>query len=463
MAEVNFGLLNTQLPGQIANIAGNAAQEGRANAMQMIQLQHGLAQNRLADLTYGEQMRQIEEQKQIRNALAGVDINTPQGQIDAIRKATQISPKMGFDLQKNFSEAEKRRVEMAKLKAETDKIEFEKGLKNKQEFFQTLRQASTNPTDEAVQMAFSRAVSLGVPMQEAAQDQARILAMSPDQRAQTLAAYGAAAADMMKRVEPKIERFQTPGGGVDFMNMNPNRADFGQRPTGVTQMAPKMTPYETEQTNQGKQRIGLERERVGLEGRRVTVLEAAEKRDKDPEFQQRLAAAKATGQAVAKNVVEAQQALPRVLEQAEIAIQNIDAMVGGIEVDKNGKEVKGKPHPGFQDVVGATWKPGLRFVPGTDAADFMRRFDQVTGESFLQAYETLRGAQAITDIEGAKATAAKQRLSIAQSEKEFDTAARESRAIILKGFDRAKKMAAGKVGKTYSDLTDEELKRRLGM
>ena len=246
MADVNFGLLNTQLPGQIAGVANNATQEGQANALRMIQLQQGMSQNRLADLNYGEQLRMIDEEKQIRNALAGVDLSTPQGMIDAVRNAGKISPKAGFALQKQLQDAEKARADLAKIKAETDKIAFEKGLKSRSEFAQVLREASINPTDETVQAAFSKAIALGVPMQEVASDQARILAMPIEQRQQTLAAYGAAAADMMKeaggRAALEANESEFTPQTVDGITFNVSFGPDGQATFDSTAVSPSASP-----------------------------------------------------------------------------------------------------------------------------------------------------------------------------------------------------------------------------
>jgi hypothetical protein len=93
------------------------------------------------------------------------------------------------------------------------------------------------------------------------------------------------------------------------------------------------------------------------------------------------------------------------------------------------------PHPGFGDAVG--FGVGLRFLPGTAASDFQERFREITGGAFLEAFETLRGGGAITEKEGEKATAAKTRMSLAQSENEFVTAAREYQDIIRVGVKRA--------------------------
>jgi hypothetical protein len=188
-----------------------------------------------------------------------------------------------------------------------------------------------------------------------------------------------------------------------------------------------------------------EGQRIGLEGRRVAVLEENQRRDSDPAFQQRMAGAKAVGEAIAKGDVAAQQALPKILTRAEEGMRLIDEMVGKQEVrDAKGKVIQAatKPHPGFENAVGTTWLPGARFVPGTNAADFMSRFDQIKGSSFLEAFESLKGGGSITEKEGAKATDAINRMSTSQSEKEFMAAARDLQEVIRKGVANAQTRAS---------------------
>lgn len=152
----------------------------------------------------------------------------------------------------------------------------------------------------------------------------------------------------------------------------------------------------------------------------------------DPEFQARLAKAKAIGQAAGKNQVVAETELPKAMDEVTRGLQLIDEMVGSADG-------KVPPHPGFQGAVGATWLPGSRFVPGTDESDFSARFDQIQGSAFLEAFEKLRGGGQITEIEGKKATSAINRMGLAQSEKEFIDAARDLQAIAVQGLERTKK------------------------
>lgn len=202
----------------------------------------------------------------------------------------------------------------------------------------------------------------------------------------------------------------------------------------------------TTMTDYQAQQLRNEGARIGLEGRRVAVMEEENRRNKDPQFAQQMAAAKARGEAIAKGEVSAAQALPGVLANAEQALQIIDQMVGKQPV----KDTKGKvidpgtaPHPGFKDAVGATWKPGFRFVHGTDAANFQSFQDQIEGAAFSEAFNTLRGAGAITEKEGAKATAARLRMKLSQSEDEYIKAAREYQDVIRQGVENARRKVPG--------------------
>lgn len=100
-------------------------------------------------------------------------------------------------------------------------------------------------------------------------------------------------------------------------------------------------------------------------------------------------------------------------------------------------------HPGFQSAVGSAIPgidgaavPFLRFVPGTDTADFSARLDQLKGGAFLEAFKSLKGGGAITEVEGKKAESAITRMSLAQSEKEFVQAANEYKQVVSDALNR---------------------------
>lgn len=244
------------------------------------------------------------------------------------------------------------------------------------------------------------------------------------------------ARNLMLEADKALEQHfvsQNLGGATRVVAM----PKFGQGPARTvegTEARMTMAPGEAE-------RIRNEGLRIGLEGRRVAVMEENARRDADPVFQQRMGAARTTGEAMAKGDAQAIQALPKVLSRAEEGIRLIDELIG--KRDSKGRLIEGsKPHPGFENTVGATWVPGARLVPGTDAAGFMARFDQIKGASFLEAFEALKGGGAITEKEGGKGTDAINRMSIATDEKEFIRAAMDLQDVVRKGVENAQKRAA---------------------
>jgi hypothetical protein len=247
-----------------------------------------------------------------------------------------------------------------------------------------------------------------------------------------------------------------------------NKSQYFQQDTGATKQivgisglggpatvvpgsvqAVTMTPAQEREAKDAAKRIQQEGQRIGLEGRRVAVAEENARRDKDPVFQQQMAAAKATGTAIAQGDIKAVQALPKIISDGQMAIDLVDQMVGKQAVkDASGKVIQAatKPHPGFQDAVGSTWKPGFRFIPGTDAATFQTFQDQIEGTAFLSAFESLKGGGAISEKEGAKATAARLRMKTASDEKSYMDAAREFQEVVRKGVETARRRAQGAGG-----------------
>jgi hypothetical protein len=153
-------------------------------------------------------------------------------------------------------------------------------------------------------------------------------------------------------------------------------------------------------------------------------------------------------------------ALPGALEQAKTAIKTIDDMIGDARLNDKGqivyetydpvskKFIKStkEPHGGFEQYVGFG-VPYLSNIPGTDTASFRVLYDSLKGQAFLEAFQRLKGAGQITEIEGQKATDALLKLNNAQSEKDFVKYAREFQENLQKGMDLAKNKAG--VSKEY--------------
>lgn len=126
--------------------------------------------------------------------------------------------------------------------------------------------------------------------------------------------------------------------------------------------------------------------------------------------------------------------LPGTLEKAKFALDTLDKL---------------EVHPGLSAGTGLT---GIarRKVPGTEPYDFGVLLDQTKGQAFLDAYESLRGAGAITENEGKAATQAKARMDAAQSEGAFREGLRDYRKVLQSGIERARLMS----GKTGADVKE---------
>lgn len=97
-------------------------------------------------------------------------------------------------------------------------------------------------------------------------------------------------------------------------------------------------------------------------------------------------------------------------------------------------------HPGRKFGTGMTGM--LPAAPGTDVKDFTTLLDQARGQTFLAAYNQLKGGGQITEIEGKKAENAIARLDRTQSEQGFMTALSDLRSVIQAGLTRAQAKAA---------------------
>ena len=136
---------------------------------------------------------------------------------------------------------------------------------------------------------------------------------------------------------------------------------------------------------------------------------------------------KAEAQAVGKQTAGFKTALPQVLDTAQ---QSIDTVEGLLK------------HPGLKYLVGPYSLAPV--VPGTSQAEAATYLDQIKGQQFLQAYQTLKGGGQITEVEGKKATDALSRMQRATSYQDFKKAGQEYISIIRRGMARAKQQAKGK-------------------
>lgn len=397
------------VPAIAMGVRGIELQDPLTQYSRVAAIQHAQQQNQLARM----QLEQSERDTQLRNRLrAFVPTMTPENRNQLLGYGAE-----GRAVYESLLKGEKDQREAEKSQRETEKAQEEIAAK-RLKLARDLLPAVTTPEQYAEWYQYTTTQLPGLAKmipQQFSPDVKQMLMMEAD-----------------KALEQHFVN-QNLGGSTRVVAA----PKYGQGPARVvegTEARVTMAPGEAE-------RIKNEGLRIGLEGRRVAVLEENARRDADPAFQQRMEAARTVGRKAAEGDVAAVQALPKVISRAEESVRLIDELIG--KRDSKGRLIEGsKPHPGFQNAVGATWLPGARFIPGTDAAGFMSRFDQIKGASFLEAFESLKGGGAITEKEGQKGTDAINRMSTSTDEKEFIRAAMDLQDVIRKGAENAQKRAA---------------------
>lgn len=139
----------------------------------------------------------------------------------------------------------------------------------------------------------------------------------------------------------------------------------------------------------------------------------------------------ALGTELGKDAAAAIAGVGPATQKANEAIALIDGITGG---------ETGTPDPALESITGMIQG---RLPPLTQAGtDLAARIDQLKGKAFLEAFESLKGGGAITELEGKVATDAIARLNRAQSDTAFIAALNDLRAVLKVGIDRAKNSAA---------------------
>jgi hypothetical protein len=145
-----------------------------------------------------------------------------------------------------------------------------------------------------------------------------------------------------------------------------------------------------------------------------------------------LASTKAEGVSLAKATATAKAGLQRFVDTAQTNIDNLEAI---------------RNHPGRQYVAGNYWKANMpdavAAMRSPDAIDFRQRLSQASRNAFLVAYETMRGAGQISNIEGEEGKGAINRMSAAQTPTEFNNAINDAEKIYKLGMRRARNAAQG--------------------
>lgn len=390
-------------------------------------MQNAQQANQLNMMKMDEYTRGLAEQNQFRNALAQAKDET------GIKNAFYSLGEKGV---KGYQDYLKGNAEQAKLGAETtnlgytgQKTQVESAAKKQDMIQSMMRDLSTRPSDANI-MAHAEDIAaspLFTPEEKAAVKRraADLLAKPIDQRVPDLASAGASASDL----KPNIQ-MQNIGGSSNVLSV----PAYGGAPTTLS--TTKMTATPGEIMTRDTQRRGQD-----LTNARELEKIAIDKGKNSPEYIAMEARMKEQGKGQAKF----EAAAPQAIATAEQMLSKIDQMVGTpAKLNAKGQVIeKGTAaHPGFKAAVGASSL--IPTMPGSKAADFEARLDEIKGGAFLEAYNTLRGGGSITEVEGQKATQAITRMSTAQSEKEFIDAARDFQAVIRTGIKRSKeKLGSG--------------------
>lgn len=385
---------------------------------QFSQIQGAQQANRLNQLQMAEYERARTEEEGLRNYLSGADLTATETRNALMSKYG----KSGREFAKGLTELDKAKTEEAARKAKLaiDKTgmyrEMVGGIASPADAIEFMKLQATDPD-----MA-------GTPITR--MPLMKVLSSIPQDPVGFETWKKQTALGMTKFVEQNKPQLSTKDTGGELIDRT--FEPLTGKMTTLSTTKKTATPGERLTDARARENIAISQEKLKREG--------------DPAFQQTLAAARATGEAIAKNDVAAKQALPKIISDAQLALDVVDQMVGKQEVrDAKGKLIQAAtpPHPGFQDAVGATYLPGARFVPGTQAASFQALQNQVEGTAFLSAFEALKGGGAISEKEGEKATAARMRMTLAQNEGEYIKAAREFQDIVRKGVENAQRKAGG--------------------
>ncbi len=180
----------------------------------------------------------------------------------------------------------------------------------------------------------------------------------------------------------------------------------------------------------------------------VTVGPGGQEISRVPKQNQTEAQQKAVGTETGKNDVAAKAALPAVEAAGNQMLATIDSLAKDDYLPKMVGPVNSR-----------------KWNVSADSQRVQSKMDQINGQAFLQAYNTLRGGGQITEVEGAKATAAMGRLNTAQNLQDYKEALQELRDIVAQGIMRARQKAASPDGdvsiqpKKPDDNIDDLLKK----
>jgi len=245
------------------------------------------------------------------------------------------------------------------------------------------------------------------------------------------------AADWPEQYDPNFIAEKVAESKYVLSQMEEAEANFGIQPQYATDAEGNITAYQLNKMG-GAKAIDLPGGQNWVDPRRMVdlgnqVIPVGQRTGRQgtplmkgiPPAQQPAAVAETViAKEEAKQQIQAEFDLPKVQAEASDSIRLVDELI---------------KHPGLEYAVGKS--SVLPVIPGTPSADFVVRLEQIQGKQFLSAFQALKGAGQITEIEGQKATQAVARMQRKQSESEFIKGAMEFKQILMKGLARARNEA----------------------
>jgi hypothetical protein len=145
--------------------------------------------------------------------------------------------------------------------------------------------------------------------------------------------------------------------------------------------------------------------------------------------------------------VLAGQNMPKVQQQSN---QMLD-VINQIETNPGLSAVVGAPNP-FKGKI-----PLIGNIPGSPAADFQAKLDQLGGKQFLEAFQSLKGGGQITEVEGTKATNAIASMQTSQSEEQFMRSLNDLKNVVNNGLAREHSVAEQNPYASIPQMSVQEL------
>jgi hypothetical protein len=237
MAEINWGILDTQLPGRIAAIPQQQQAQQAQNAMQLMQLQQSMQQNALAKAKMEEYTRGVAEKNALRGRMTqpGFDIYNPQHQTEIMG----LSPELAPGLIQHALKVRETEAVTAKNAAQTAAAQTKAAVERQNFVNQARRDLARNPSDDNIKAWTQDAVIQKLfSSEQAAQIEANMLRVPLSERKTIFESSGAPAVAPEKAPAPpamvaEYTFAKTPAGGNfvgTFQDFVTARAKAGRAP-----------------------------------------------------------------------------------------------------------------------------------------------------------------------------------------------------------------------------------------